>query len=100
MPNLSQEEETIITPVELVKELKIIVHLSTEHKLKHVQQLQQFSAIIANKPLLRVENTPPVRVGTPTSSTDATAPRVLQQLRSIYQHHTSRKTPMPSILEE
>ena len=85
---LSQDDKTIITTAQLVQELKGSVSATVEQKLQHVKQLKQLTASITNKPLLRVEDATPMKVGTPTTSTDATAPRVLQQINPIHQRTT------------
>jgi len=56
VPTLSQDDETIITAAQLVQELKGSVPVTVEQKLQYVKQLQQLTAIIANKPLPRVED--------------------------------------------
>ena len=100
VPTLSQDDETIITAAQLVQELKGSVPVTVEQKLQYVKQLQQLTAIIANKPLPRVEDVTPTRVGTPIMSTDATAPRVLQQLKPTHQRTTRSNTPMETLPEE
>ena len=100
VPTLSQDAETVITAAQLVQELKGSVPAMVQQKLQHVKQLQRLTIIIANKPLPRVEDATPTRVGTPTTSTDATVPRVLQQLTPIHQHTTYSNNPMETTQEE
>jgi len=79
VPSFSQNEETIIAATDLVKEFGGIVPPRAKKKEQYAKQLQKLTVIIANKPLLRVANTPVTRMDTPTTSNDSnlSAPKAM-----------------------
>ena len=100
IPSISEEDKTIVAAAELVKVLEAAVSIPTAAKIEHAKIINELTRIIENHPTSRVDTPTQTRVGTPTSSHDATAPRMLRKQKKVHQQRTRSNTPMPSIPEE
>ena len=73
---------------------------TTTQRIAHAQVLQDLTNIITNAPSPRVHAAAEQRVNVPSTSHDATSPRVIRATTQIHQRHTRSNTPMPVIMEE
>ena len=101
MPTISEEDETIVAADALLTSLQGTTPSNATTKLRHAKALQQLTAIITNSASPRVDEVAAPRVGSPSTSTNATSPRVIQNTRYVHQRQTRNNTPMPTqMLEE
>jgi len=102
LPTISEEDTTLAAAADILQVLKNTATISAtaEQKLRHLRAIQQLTNILQNKPAPRVEEIAEPRVAMPSTSVDATAPRVVQRTRHVHQRHTRSNTPMPSTMEE
>ena len=100
VPTISELDKALAAAGELATTLKAAISIPTNKKLEHIKILQQLTRVLNSHPSPRVGEAPEPRVGAPTSSHDATAPRVLRTQPRIHRRQTRANNPMPPIIEE
>ena len=96
VPNISETEKILIATSNLLAAMQSVVPYTAKAKLRHAKSLQNLTAIIDNTPSTRDA---PTATPTVSTSTDATSPRVIQEIPIFHQRQTLRSTPMPKIDE-
>ncbi len=100
IPTITTADETFITAKEMLQAFKTQLSPTATRRVAHAQVLQDLTNIITNAPSPRVHATAEQRVNVPSTSHDATSPRVIRGTTQIHQRHTRSNTPMPVIMEE
>ncbi len=112
IPVTSQHDLSIVAAADTLKELGNTVPTTTTEKIRHIQAIQNLTAIMTGQqdapeelpsprvvaPTARVVSAPPSRVATKLNN--ITAPNVIRTMPLVHQHHTCNNIPFNILADD